>query len=196
MSYPPIYVLRHGETEWNRETRWQGALNSPLTELGRDHAARQGALLADLDLTHFDIRVSPQGRAFQTAAIALGERVDYLHTDMRLREILVGNWTGRLRSELIPAPGPVGEDTPDGPLALYEHAPGGEGYTSLKQRCVSFLADLDRPTICITHGITSRMLRCLALGWPSARLGDLPGGQGVVHVVENGVHRTLEQGVA
>lgn len=191
MQIPPIYVLRHGETEWNRETRWQGNRNSPLTALGREQARKQGALLASCALDDFDIRVSPQGRAFQTAAIALGERVNNLFTDARLSEIDVGAWTGRLRSEMQPVPGPIDEDTPDGPLALYAHAPGGEGFAHLRLRCTEFLLDLKRPTICITHGITSRMLRAIALCQPTAKIGDLPGGQGVIHIVEDGMHRTL-----
>ena len=192
MMYPTIYVLRHGETVWNAQERWQGRLNSPLTAKGKEQAKRQGQVLAGLDLSGFDIWVSPQGRAFQTAALALAEHVDYLHTDARLCEIDVGDWTGKFRSEMKPGLGPISDDTPDGPLGLYEHAPGGEGFTALRLRCEAFLKDLTRPTICVTHGITSRMLRVLALGLPAAQLGELPGGQGVVHVVENGEHKTLE----
>jgi probable phosphoglycerate mutase len=43
----------------------------------------------------------------------------------------------------------------------------------------------------VTHGLTSRVLRCLALGRPPEELGALPGGQGVVHVIEEGRARVL-----
>ncbi|MEP4198247.1 MAG: histidine phosphatase family protein [Aliishimia sp.] len=190
MQYQPIYVLRHGETVWNAEGRFQGALNSPLTPKGLQQAAQQGETLAKLDLTQFDVRVSPQGRAFETAAIALARQATLLRTDDRLREIEVGDWSGQLRAGLS-ANGVVLEDTPDGPLGLYEHAPGGEGFANLRARCAAFLADLSRPTICVTHGITSRMLRAVAMNKPASSLGDLPGGQGVVYVVENSSHRKL-----
>ncbi len=190
-EFPTIYVLRHGETEWNAEGRWQGALNSPLTPTGAAQAKAQGALLAQLDLSDMDVRVSPQGRAVQTAALALGHRNALLQTDMRLREIGVGAWTGVLRRDMVANARSLGPDTPDGPLALYEHAPGGEGFTALKARCAAFLSELTRPTIIVTHGITSRMIRCLALGVPPTGLGALPGGQGVVHVVQKGSHKTL-----
>ena len=195
MRFQAIYVLRHGETEWNAEERFQGALNSPLTAKGRLQAQQQGRLLTQLDLGACDIRVSPQGRAFETAAIALASAAHYLRTDDRLREIDVGAWSGKLRSELNPV-GETLEDTPDGPLALYEHAPGGEGFAALRIRCQDFLDSLSRPTICVTHGITSRMLRCLATGRPSSQLGEMPGGQGIVYAVENGQHRKLEEGLA
>lgn len=190
MQYQPIYVLRHGQTVWNAEGRFQGALNSPLTQAGRAHAAQQGETLAQLDLTQFDIRVSPQGRAFETAAIALAPYVSHLRTDDRLREIEVGAWSGRIRAELTVHIQDV-EDGPDGPLALYDQAPGGEGFAGLRQRCTDFLKDLTAPTICVTHGITSRMLRTVAMGLKTPSLADLPGGQGIIYCVENGVHWKL-----
>ncbi|WP_425038532.1 histidine phosphatase family protein [Primorskyibacter sp. S187A] len=190
MTFQPILVLRHGETEWNAEGRWQGASNSPLTALGRAQAEAQGRILSALDLSLYDIRVSPQGRAFQTAGIALAGLVQNLHTDTRLREIGVGAWTGKVRAEMQ-AVGEVREDTPDGPLALYDFAPGGEGFKALRVRCFDFLNALENPTICVTHGITSRMLRAIAMDLPTAEIGNLPGGQGVVYAVENGVHRKL-----
>lgn len=191
MGYPTLYVLRHGETEWNAERRFQGALHSPLTALGRKQAARQGAILAGLELHGVDIRVSPQGRAFQTAAIALADQVAHLRTDDRLRELEVGEWSGKLHDE-ITAKGSPGPDTPDGWLARLDFAPGGEGFTALRERCASFLADLTQPTLCVTHGVTGRMLRALALGISTTALEDLPGGQGNVHVIERKQHRTLD----
>jgi probable phosphoglycerate mutase len=182
--------MRHGETQWNAEGRFQGALNSPLTELGQEQARRLAQALEAVDIDQFDIRVSPQGRAFETAAIALARRANFLRTDDRLREIEVGDWSGQVRADVTPS-GLVLEDTPDGPIALYEHAPGGEGFAALRARCTAFLDDLTGPTLCVTHGITSRMLRTVAMDQPSATLGNRPGGQGMVHVVENGIHRTL-----
>ena len=183
--------MRHGETEWNAQDRFQGGLNSPLTAQGRRHAERQGEILAQIDLSGVDIRVSPQGRAFETAAIALAARVAHLRTDDRLRELEVGDWSG-LRKDEITAVGETKADTPDGWLARLEFAPGGEGYAALRARCAEFLDDLAGPTLCVTHGVTGRMLRALAMGLPPAQMGELPGGQGNVHIVEDGQHRTLE----
>ena len=189
MTYPELYILRHGETEWNAQGRMQGALNSPLTANGRAQAARQAEIMQSIDLTGFDVMSSPQGRAFETAAIALARHVAHVHTDHRLAEITVGEWSGRIRSELAPA----GEfqETPDGALELYERAPGGEGFAALEQRCQSFLADLSGPAVLITHGITSRMLRATVLGMGIAGLGEMPGGQGVVYHLKNGVQKRL-----
>jgi len=188
--FPDIYVLRHGETEWNAQKRMQGALNSPLTARGVAHAEAQGRIMAKRDLDGFDVIVSPQGRAFQTAAIALGPLVGRLRTDDDLAEILVGEWSGKLRSELPSFPD--AEETPDGVLALYDYAPRGEGFGGLKARCLGFLNRLERPAVLVTHGITSRMLRTLHLGRDIDALGDLPGGQGVVFHLSEGAHSVLK----
>ncbi len=184
MSYPDLWILRHGETEWNAAGRMQGHMDSPLTERGRAQAARQRALLADLDFDAVDVWMSPLGRAVQTAAIALGGRARVLRSDDRLMEIGVGAWQGQARSELT-----LSQDQ-DG-LFYYDSAPGGEGFPALQARCKAFLDGLERPAVLVTHGITSRMLRLVAMGEGIDKLSDLPGGQGVVHVVRAGRHDTL-----
>jgi probable phosphoglycerate mutase len=189
-DYPELYILRHGETEWNALGRMQGALNSALSELGRVQAMRQAEILAQVDLTQFDILSSPQGRAFETAAIALARQVSHLRTDDRLREIGVGDWAGKLRSDL--GEGNDFPEGPDGALELYERAPGGEGFCALEQRCGGFLATLSRPSVLVTHGITSRMLRSIATGAGAAGMADMGGGQGVVFHLKNGVQKRLE----
>ena len=189
-NYPELYILRHGETAWNAEGRMQGVLNSALTETGRAQAARQAEILTGIDLADFDILSSPQGRAFETAAIALARQVGHLRTDDRLAEIGVGQWSGKLRSTL--AIGNNFVEGPDGAIELYEQAPGGEGFSALELRCRGFLASLTRPSVLVTHGITSRMLRATVTGVGRAGLADMGGGQGVVYHLLNGVQKRLE----
>ncbi len=189
-NFPELYVLRHGETEWNAQGRMQGGLNSPLTSGGKQQAARQAEILNTIDLSGFDILCSPQGRAFETAAIALARQVTHVHTNADLREIGVGDWAGRIRSELIEDKGYL--EGPDGALELYEHAPGGEGFEALEQRCADFIANLKGPAVLVTHGITSRMIRAIATGKGRAGLVNMGGGQGVVFHLKKGVQKRLE----
>lgn len=185
-KYPELFILRHGETVWNAENRMQGALNSPLTTKGEEQAARQRAILSEHDLTGFDGWCSSQARAIQTAAIALGTLVPDIRTDDRLREITVGEWTGLKRDELPKIPGE------DPLLAHYEHAPGGEGLRALHDRCVSFLEDLSRPAVIVTHGITSRTLRSNVVADPQFGVANVVGGQGCVFHIKDGVQNLLE----
>lgn len=191
-NYPELYILRHGQTEWNAEGRLQGALNSRLTALGREQAQAQNTILGARDLTSFRAIMSPQGRAVETAGIAVAPLVARLEIDERLREIEVGDWSGQQRDTLGVKydPGEVPGET----LALYEAAPGGEGLARLEARCQRFLDDLSGPAILITHGITGRMLRALWLGWGAGRLSDLPGGQGIVFHLKDGAHDVLRVG--
>ncbi len=185
MSHPELYILRHGQTVWNAEDRMQGWDNSPLTPRGERDAARQGEILREIDLTGFRALCSPSGRAIQTAGIAVAPVMGMIETDMRLREIGVGDWTGVARADLPPV------DGPDGYLAHYESAPNGEGHAKLRLRCEAFLADRTGPTVLITHGITSRMIRTILTNPAGMGPADVQGGQGCVYHVKNGEQTLL-----
>ncbi|MEP2641628.1 histidine phosphatase family protein [Roseobacter sp.] len=190
--FPPVYILRHGQTEWNAQLRIQGRLDSRLTDLGRDQARAQRGILQARDLSGFGALSSPQGRAFHTAAIALEGIAPCIETDTRLMEIGVGAWEGLYRVDL-PLTQPQ-DQSEESALELYRMAPGGEGFAALHRRCHEFLTDLSKPSILVTHGITSRMLRLVLLGRDISEIGDLPGGQGVIYHLEHGKMHQLTIG--
>jgi glucosyl-3-phosphoglycerate phosphatase len=183
---PELYILRHGETVWNREGRMQGALDSPLTDLGQAQSRAMGQLLAGFDLTGHRLYCSPLGRARATAELAFS-RAPTL--DPRLREIEVGQWTGLTRPEILARWPGMTED--EDMLDFYARAPGGEDFDALWNRLTAFLADLTGPAVIVTHGVTSRFLRTAALGLSLADLNVVPGGQGVVFRLRDGGHEVL-----
>ncbi|MGD9294562.1 MAG: histidine phosphatase family protein [Roseobacter sp.] len=189
MKYPEIYILRHGQTEWNAERRLQGRLDSPLTKTGRAQARMQRAILGNLDLNGFQAFSSPQARAFHTASLALEGLFPAIHTDPRLCEIDVGRWQGKLVSELSLADLP--SDDEQASLELSGSAPGGEGFAALRERCTAFLMQLSAPAVIVTHGITSRMLRLVILGLQTDEIGTLDGGQGTVFHLHDGAQSKL-----
>lgn len=192
MVYPDLLILRHGETEWNRAGRLQGEKDSPLTATGRAQAAAQGRLLERFGIDMWTLYTSPQGRSVATASIALGPEKKDVRLDHRLSEIALGAWTGRTRKD-IAAEVPQLFETHDD-LNWYDHAPGGEGLDALYDRTGAFLADLDGPAVIFTHGITSRMLRCHALGFEPTAFSELTGGQGVIYHLSEGVQSVLSEG--
>lgn len=187
-KYPEFLILRHGQTEWNSIGRMQGRLDSPLTEKGVAHAQAQFRILQDFGVSEFKWICSPKGRTRQTADIAAGPFRDQLQFDSRLVEIDIGDWTGAMLDELK-ANHPdhfTGEE-----LDWYDRAPGGEGIAGLATRCEDFLKDQSEPAVIITHGMTSRVLRCLLMGMDVSEFGKVGGGQGVVHYLKNGECKLL-----
>ncbi|HEX4526604.1 MAG TPA: histidine phosphatase family protein, partial [Gaiellaceae bacterium] len=105
-----LLLARHGETDWNREGRWQGWADPPLNENGRTQAHR---LAEQLRSTPFDgVYSSDLSRAYETAQIVAAPHNVPVVADPGLREIDVGSWSGLTRAELE-ARFPNGE-RPDG----------------------------------------------------------------------------------
>lgn len=101
MSEPRILLVRHGVTDWNREGRWQGRLDPPLSGDGHREAALLGRRIADdPDLRPARIVSSTLARAAQTAeAISAATGVP-VEPEPRLMEIGAGEWEGRTHDEL------------------------------------------------------------------------------------------------
>ena len=93
-----LYIIRHGETVWNKEKRLQGSSDIEINENGRNIAIKTGEGMKDI---HFDvIYSSPLRRAYETAKlISKGRKIDIL-TDERLKEISFGNYEGKTYEEL------------------------------------------------------------------------------------------------
>jgi 2,3-bisphosphoglycerate-dependent phosphoglycerate mutase len=151
-----ILLARHGETDWNRERRWQGHANQPLNELGREQARE---LAASLDGRAIDaIYASDLARAHETAEI-IGERLGMpVRADARLREVDVGDWSGRTHPEIEPDA-----------LRRWEAGEkawsGGESYEEMGERVVGGVLALAREhpgetLLVVTHGGSIRA--CLA----------------------------------
>jgi broad specificity phosphatase PhoE len=178
----PIYVLRHGETEWNFDERMQGHQDSPLTPRGRAQAAQQGEVLRALGLpVGTEFRSSPQGRSRITAEIACSQ-FGQITDDPDLMELGLGRWEGH-RVPQMEAEAPELFKTKG--LFWKFFAPGGESYEAIEQRCQNVLDRVTAPTVLITHGVTSRILRVLALGRAKSDYASLPGGQGVVYEIRD-----------
>ena len=157
-----IYFIRHGETDWNAEERYQGQADIPLNEKGRAQARRNGrALTAFLPaIATADFVASPLSRTRETMRIVRGELglpPDQFRVDERLRELNYGHWEGQLASEL-PQLDPEGFDA----RALDTHnwrPRGGENYVDLIARAGPWLAEIQRDTVVVSHGGVSRALR-------------------------------------
>lgn len=87
-----LYIIRHGETDWNQAGRLQGQTDIPLNENGIRLAQVTGAGMKHIP---FDLAItSPLKRARQTAELVLGERNIPILEDKRIAEISFGSWEG------------------------------------------------------------------------------------------------------
>jgi broad specificity phosphatase PhoE len=180
-----IFLVRHGETEWNRARRYQGWSDSPLTADGVAQAAALGRRLAALpEAVNADIVASPLGRARHTAEIiaaSLGRSAPP-RLDSRLREISLGSWDGLMRKEVRSR---LGADFAE--WEWYFRAPDGESYETFAARLADWLRDTaDGSLIAVCHGVVTRLLRglyaslprdaALRLAVPQDRIFRLAGG--------------------
>lgn len=158
----PILLVRHGQTHWNAEGRCQGQLDSALTDRGRAQADQVGALLrrllADLPGGRDNVRLvsSPLGRTQETTRI-INRHLDLpVSLDARLAEVSFGDWEGMTRDEIYAANTWL---RAKGSHGWQFHAPNGESYEGVLSRLLGFVADVDCPTIAISHGMSGRILR-------------------------------------
>jgi broad specificity phosphatase PhoE len=93
-----LILVRHGETNWNRDLRFQGHADPPLNEAGRAQARELARTLETLELDA--IYTSDLRRAAETAEIILAGRGIPLQREAGLREIDVGSWSGLTRAEI------------------------------------------------------------------------------------------------
>jgi len=183
--YPDLFVLRHGETEWNVSGRFQGRMNSPLTARGKAQAKTQKKLLSGVKYLPPVAHVSPQERAAQTAEIALDPDVQVLIDD-RLQEIDFGAWEGVTREDI------KSQITCTFESGLWNfQSPGGEDFAALSKRVQGFLASLDAPAIVVTHGTTSIVLRGMWLGLGLKETLRLSRAQGCIFHLTNGAESIL-----
>lgn len=136
-----LLIARHGQTDWNLEQRWQSVSDIPLNAEGQNQAARLAALLEARGCVPHRLISSPLSRAQKTAHIlgaAMGCEVE---TNSTLIELDLGQFEGRLESELR-AEDPAGYDAWRESCYLLA-APGGETIHDVASRIAGLIADLD-----------------------------------------------------
>jgi broad specificity phosphatase PhoE len=193
---PVIYYIRHGETAWNAQGRFQGSKDIPLNALGRKQAVAAGEILAGLlardghEAALLPYVASPLGRTRLTMELAREALklppADY-GLDDRLREIGYGHWEGLTlpEMELHDAATFASRNLDKWGVA----APSGESYASVTLRMREWFDSLLADTVAVAHGGTMRALM-VALGVATPlEAAETPIEQGVVYVFRDGAMR-------
>ncbi|AFZ34217.1 Phosphoglycerate mutase [Stanieria cyanosphaera PCC 7437] len=187
---PRLLLIRHGETQWNRESRFQGIRDIPLNDNGREQGRKAGEFLKDLKI---DFAVtSPMLRPKETAEIILQHHPEVtLTTNSLLQEICHGLWEGKLETEI--------EASFPGLLAQWQKAPEtvqmpeGENLQQVWDRAVAAWEDIvatyansDSPQtgIVVAHDAINKVIICYLLGLKPDNFWNIKQGNGAVSVID------------
>lgn len=176
-----IYFVRHGETDWNAERRFQGQADTDVNARGLAQVERNGRRLAELldDPAAHAYVASPMRRTRETMRrirAVLGLAAEDFEVDPRLLEMHFGDWQGRTVAE-------IAKDAPESVEARHRdkwgfRPPGGESenYDLVSARVKPWLDAVTRPTVCVTHGgvIRSALYLTGNMGPQEAALLDVP----------------------
>lgn len=187
-----IYLLRHGQTDYNAEGRLQGQMESTLTALGEAQVRAMAQVLKREipDPAGWRILASPLRRTRQSAAIvseALGLPVEIAPP---LIEVGCGQWEGRLYAD-VRAEHPEDFNARD----WFFRAPGGERFEDMAGRIDPWFASLppkpDRRLILVAHGISGVMVRRAYLGLTREQAFDLDTPQDALFRLSGGAMERL-----
>jgi 2,3-bisphosphoglycerate-dependent phosphoglycerate mutase len=162
-----VWLVRHGQTDWNKEGRYQGQRDIPLNADGMAQAAETAGQLVRLNLPFGGIFSSDLLRARQTAGV-IGERLDLpIFVDPRLREISLGSWEGQRHID-VAGPGLFMDESGAADIDQ-PYAPGGESVLSVAQRGCQALDAIaashpGQRLIVVAHGLILATIRCAAGG--------------------------------
>ncbi|HKH45213.1 MAG TPA: histidine phosphatase family protein [Thermoanaerobaculia bacterium] len=163
-----LFLARHGETPGNREMRYLGAVDEPLSPGGTEQAERLAAALGPLPLDA--VYASPLRRTADTGRRIAAARGLDLRLDDRLREQRFGSWEGLTRPEVLERDR---EQLLRWEADLSLSPPGGESLASVQARTVALVEELRRVhagawVALVSHVGPIKALLCAALGAPLA----------------------------
>lgn len=165
-----IYIVRHGETLWNREKRLQGSADIALSSYGRELAIETGKQLSDISFDR--VFSSPLKRAYETACLIRPMQAEEIITDDRLRELNFGVYEGRTMQELKEDPAGYFQYFFDAP-EKYRAPEQGESLETLCLRAADFLTTAIEPlaAVCnrimiVAHGAINKALMMHVKGQP------------------------------
>jgi len=158
-----LYIVRHGETEWNKEGRIQGRLNSQLTDKGRQYARLLGERLKEVDF--IEIISSPSSRTLETAKLICADRNLSIVTDEAIMEMDMGKWQGKTKKEIYEHSLEMYRTFMDHP-EIYQQD-GAETFADMKKRASEFLQKLQNRylpgnLLIVTHGLFIKTLFLIA----------------------------------
>lgn len=187
-----IILVRHGQTFWNLELKYQGHSDIGLTDLGVNQAKRVSERLADEKIAA--VYASDLSRAYHTAEMIAQKHKLTVISMPEFREICFGEWEGLNYTN-------INEQWPEVMGKLFTHPdeiriPGGETFHELKERSQKAVERLiarheDETIVVVSHGGTIRTLICAALDIHLNRVWNIKQDNTAVNIIEYYPDRTM-----
>lgn len=188
-----IYLVRHGETDWNSSRRLQGLSDVGLNALGVMQAVKLARQFRGLRISA--IITSPLSRARVTAMRIRGLQQVPLIAENDLREIDHGHWTGMTPQEIAQT---CSEERVPWMYEPDSFRPrSGERLRSVYRRAGRVLArvlgmDFRDDVVIVSHGVVNAVLLCAALAKPLAKICEIPQPNASAYVLRTNRHRIVE----
>ncbi|MBD2580263.1 histidine phosphatase family protein [Oscillatoria sp. FACHB-1406] len=185
-----LLLVRHGETQWNRESRFQGTIDVPLNERGREQAQKAAEFLQDVGF-NFALS-SPMARPKETAEIILSRHPEVtLALEPQFEEIGHGLWEGKLETEIEAAFPGLLHQWKIHPETV--QMPEGENLQQVWDRAIAAwnnivktLSESEESTVglVVAHDAINKVLLCYLLGLQPADIWTIKQGNGAVSVID------------
>jgi len=194
---PSIILVRHGQTKWNVEGRYQGRLNSDLTEKGKEQAKENASKIAKvLELNEpFKIFSSPLGRAKESCHIIcdeLGIDKNKIIFDERISEFNYGIFEGQTKDECREKYPEVLEEREANKWSY--QIEDGESYILVTKRLKSWLESVadEKVVVMVAHEMVNRALRGIYCDLDSTSMLELRQANDLVLKLENSEEKIIE----
>ena len=182
-----LYLIRHGETDWNVERRCQGFSDSPLNETGRRQAEATARHLSDIKIDA--IYSSTLGRAYEMACLIAGYHGASVRTTDAFRELNQGEFEGLTLTELVENHSDFLQRWLSNPADI--KVPGGESMRELQARAWSALEEIvegrdDGNVVVVSHNLCNLALLCRIMKLDLADFRRLHQDVAAINIVEFG----------
>ena len=182
-----IFLIRHGETNWNKEGRFQGQINIPLNDTGKDQAKKASEYLNEINFNK--AFSSSMDRPFETAQIILQNKSDLkIKKIEKLVEISHGLWEGKLENEIQKQWPELLKNWHEKPEEVI--MPCGECIKEVSERSVEAWEEIclaqknNDLTLLVAHDAVNKTLICNILGIDFSKIWMIKQGNGGITIID------------
>lgn len=190
---PRLLLVRHGETDWNRQKRFQGQIDVPLNDMGKVQSGQAAEFLKDVPI-HYAV-TSPMLRPKETAEIILKHHPDVkLELEDNLKEISHGLWEGKLEAEIDAAYPGLLQQWQNSPETV--QMPEGENLQQVWDRTIAAWDSIVKTayersesgtTMVVAHDAVNKAILCYVAGLGPEHFWSFKQGNGAVSVIDYAV---------